>query len=103
MPKAAMDRAKAYPFPTRSCGTLLATFLPPEALHPPAGMWVSERSGAVVFSCDYNGWADVPEEEREGIDAFEAAPVPPRAALKVTLALARLLPASLASLRRKAA
>jgi hypothetical protein len=25
-----------------------------------------------VFSCDYNGWADVPEEEREGIDAFEA-------------------------------
>ena len=34
-----------------------------------------------MFSCDYNGWADVPEEEREGIDAFEAArppkPVPP--------------------------
>jgi hypothetical protein len=26
-----------------------------------------------VFSCDYNGWADVPEEEREGIDAFEGA------------------------------
>jgi hypothetical protein len=26
-----------------------------------------------VFSCDYNGWADVPEEEREGIEAFEAA------------------------------
>jgi len=25
-----------------------------------------------VFSCDYNGWADVPEEEREAIDAFEA-------------------------------
>jgi hypothetical protein len=25
-----------------------------------------------VFSCDYNGWADVPEEEREGLDAFEA-------------------------------
>ena len=29
-----------------------------------------------VFSCDYNGWADVPEEEREGIDAFEAAGPP---------------------------
>jgi len=26
-----------------------------------------------MFSCDYNGWADVPEEEREAIDAFEAA------------------------------
>jgi hypothetical protein len=26
-----------------------------------------------VFSCDYNGWADVPEEEREAIEAFEAA------------------------------
>jgi hypothetical protein len=29
-----------------------------------------------VFSCDYNGWANVPEEEREGIDAFEAAGSP---------------------------
>jgi hypothetical protein len=26
-----------------------------------------------MFSCDYNGWADVPEEEREGLDAFEAS------------------------------
>ena len=25
-----------------------------------------------MFSCDYNGWADVPEDEREGIDAFES-------------------------------
>jgi hypothetical protein len=36
-----------------------------------------------VFSCDYNGWADVPEEEREAIEAFEsvsqvaATPRPP--------------------------
>ncbi len=30
-----------------------------------------------MFSCDYNGWADVPEDEREAIDAFEAArPLP---------------------------
>lgn len=37
-----------------------------------------------MFSCDYNGWADVPEEEREGIDAFEASapkPLPVPAAL----------------------
>jgi hypothetical protein len=40
-----------------------------------------------VFSCDYNGWADVPEEEREGIDAFEAAG-PPSAAAITTLLLA---------------
>jgi hypothetical protein len=33
-----------------------------------------------VFSCNYNGWADVPEEEREAIEAFEAAGQPPRAA-----------------------
>jgi hypothetical protein len=26
-----------------------------------------------MISCNYNGWADVPEEEREGIDAFEAS------------------------------
>jgi hypothetical protein len=25
-----------------------------------------------VFSCDYNGWTDVPEEEREAIDIFES-------------------------------
>jgi hypothetical protein len=24
-----------------------------------------------MLSCDYNGWADVPEDEREGVDAFE--------------------------------
>jgi hypothetical protein len=36
-----------------------------------------------VFSCDYNGWADVPEEEREGIDAFEATnPSRPEAATR---------------------
>jgi hypothetical protein len=28
----------------------------------------------IVFSCDYNGWTDVPEEEREALDTFEAAP-----------------------------
>ena len=41
-----------------------------------------------VFSCDYNGWADVPEEEREGIDAFEAA----RSLPKVMPVLQQLLP-----------
>lgn len=43
-----------------------------------------------VFSCDYNGWADVPEEEREGVDAFEAATVPPPvAAFKALVVRAR--------------
>ena len=28
---------------------------------------------ATVFSCDYNGWTDVPEGEREAIEAFELA------------------------------
>jgi hypothetical protein len=31
----------------------------------------SVRKEDAVFSCDYNGWADVPEEEREGLDVFE--------------------------------
>lgn len=26
-----------------------------------------------MISCNYNGWADVPEEEREAMDAFEAS------------------------------
>lgn len=56
-----------------------------------------------MFSCNYNGWADVPEEEREGIDAFEAARVPPRAAVKVTLALAQSVSTPRALIQRKAA
>jgi hypothetical protein len=37
-----------------------------------------------MISCSYNGWADDPEDEREGLDIFEAtlklpaAPPPPR-------------------------
>jgi hypothetical protein len=48
-----------------------------------------------VFSCDYNGWADVPEEEREGIDAFEATILPsPDASVFITDAIhPQLLPA----------
>ena len=30
-----------------------------------------------MLSCDYNGWADVPEDEREAIDVFEASSVQP--------------------------
>jgi hypothetical protein len=26
-----------------------------------------------MLSCSYNGWTDFPEEEREALDAFEAA------------------------------
>lgn len=53
-----------------------------------------------MFSCDYNGWADVPEEEREGIEAFEATRLPAR----VTPAppLAEATTSSLVSLRRPA-
>ena len=36
-----------------------------------------------MFSCDYNGWADVPEEQREAIDAFEAAGPPTAQVLPV--------------------
>ena len=45
-------------------------------LSPSRGVDIGEdRPGSLehtVFSCDYNGWADVPEEEREAIEAFEA-------------------------------
>jgi hypothetical protein len=26
-----------------------------------------------VLSCDYNGWNDAPEDEREALEAYEAA------------------------------
>jgi hypothetical protein len=29
-----------------------------------------------VFSCDYNGWADMPEAEREAIEALELGHLP---------------------------
>jgi hypothetical protein len=56
-----------------------------------------------VFSCNYNGWADVPEEEREGIDAFEAVPVPTPPSVKVTLAMVQSTPATRALIQQKAA
>jgi hypothetical protein len=37
----------------------------------------SQRSERTVLGCDYNGWADVPEDEREAIAAFECAPEVP--------------------------
>jgi hypothetical protein len=55
-----------------------------------------------VFSCDYNGWADVPEEEREGMDAFEAGCLPPRAALPSPIPV-RALPLPRALPERRAA
>jgi hypothetical protein len=56
-----------------------------------------------VFSCDYNGWADVPEEEREGLDSFETARiVPPRARMSAPVVRALIAPTSVL-VRRKAA
>jgi hypothetical protein len=56
-----------------------------------------------VFSCNYNGWADVPEEEREGVDAFETArPVSPRAALPAPLVRGTILPTRIIPHRRAA-
>ena len=31
-----------------------------------------------MLSCDYNGWNDAPEDEREALDAYEAAAEKPR-------------------------
>ena len=29
-----------------------------------------------MYTCDYNGWGDMPEEEREAIEVFESGGVP---------------------------
>jgi hypothetical protein len=56
-----------------------------------------------VFSCDYNGWSDVPEEEREGVDAFESAPVlPPKAILPVAIPIRSTLAIQVIPARRAA-
>jgi hypothetical protein len=33
-------------------------------------MYDRESALADMLSCDYNGWSDVPEDEREGLDVF---------------------------------
>jgi hypothetical protein len=65
--------------------------------------WTPESLERAVFSCDYNGWADVPEEEREGVDAFEATRLPQRAVAPAPLMIRALLPAMSVTLQRRAA
>lgn len=45
-----------------------------------------------MISCNYNGWADVPEEEREGMDAFESARTVPTPIPAVRRLLPRAIP-----------
>jgi hypothetical protein len=49
-----------------------------------------------VFSCDYNGWTDVPEDEREAIEAFElstdAGPELPKRVIPVPALPPQVLP-----------
>jgi hypothetical protein len=66
-------------------------------------MGLRDIRSRAVFSCNYNGWADMPEEEREGIDAFEAVTTSPPAGAKVALTLAQSVPASRVHIQRKAA
>jgi hypothetical protein len=92
-----------YPTFRGSCGTLIATFLALEALTTEQAVGLTDTRSGAVFSCDYNGWADVPEEEREGIDVFENAPVPPRAAVTMAITLVQSILAPRALTHRKAA
>src|SRR5580765_7928945 len=85
MPQTAPAGVDSYPRVGFARGTVIATFLADPALHP-SGRDPTMRS-LNVFSCDYNGWADVPEAAREGIDPFEAAGPP-----TVEHAMKRLLP-----------
>jgi hypothetical protein len=57
----------------RRRGTVIATY--PVAPALPSGPEYKDVELHVI-SCNYNGWADVPEEEREGLEAFEAAGPP---------------------------
>jgi hypothetical protein len=51
-----------------------------------------------MISCDYNGWTDLPEDERESIDAFEAS-LPPKA---VVIPMTRRLPVPITPQRKAA-
>jgi hypothetical protein len=89
------------PEPRKSSGTVVATLLGavafiPGSVTPPLCL---ERP---VFSCDYNGWADVPEDEREAIEAFESAreiSANPQPSLPILISL---LPSPVVSQRKAA-
>ena len=55
-----------------------------------------------MFSCDYNGWADVPEEEREAIEAFELGSQVPAEPLPPLVILTPALPPPILPQRRAA-
>ena len=56
-----------------------------------------------MFSCDYNGWTDVPEAEREALEAFEFAQKPVSGGLLPRERTALTLGTPLRILHRKAA
>lgn len=43
----------------------------------------------MLLSCDYNGWNEAPEDEREALDAYEAA----AEKVRVAVGLGACLPA----------
>jgi hypothetical protein len=46
-----------------------------------------------MMTCgNYNGWADLPEEEREGLDAFEATRTLPVVSITRAMLTARTIP-----------
>ena len=56
-----------------------------------------------MFSCDYNGWADVPEEEREAFDALEVEKTAQVVLVYLRPLIKPLLPSTNESSRRYAA
>jgi hypothetical protein len=56
-----------------------------------------------MFSCDYNGWADVPEEEREAIDAYELEQTGPAVLPAPKLAFKPLMQSPQGRFQRRAA
>ena len=66
--------------------TLAATF---QRLLTFYGERASPEPGVTVFSCDYNGWTDMREEEREALEALEN---PPQSPTPATMALRVWIP-----------
>jgi hypothetical protein len=44
---------------------------PVQRLHAVTTRLCGRKLGRVVISCNYNGWADAPEDEREALEVFE--------------------------------
>ena len=68
---------------------MTARRLPSGHVSSPDGPGDDGKGVVAMISCGYNGWADVPEDEREALEIWEARALPPTPAYRAPAAQPR--------------